>query len=67
MAGSSKDCDPLTSESKETNVADEDMSHLDYIDKLLVKDSSEKLQFLEFERQMFLDAVYNDALVICAK
>lgn len=42
----------------------EDMNDLMQVDELLDK-SDNKL--LDFERQMFLDLIYNDALVICGK
>lgn len=44
-----------------------DMSNFEHIEKILENDSSTNLKFLEFERQMFLDSIYNDGLVICAK
>lgn len=67
MAGSSKDCMPSTSKSKEDDDDDVDMSEFDHIDKILEKDESDSLKFLDFEKQIFLDCVYNDSLVICAK
>lgn len=67
MAGSSKDCMPSTSKRIQDDDNDVDMSEFDQIDKILEKDSSDELNFTEFERQMFLDCVYNDGLVICAK
>jgi hypothetical protein len=44
-----------------------DLSNFEHIEKILENDSSTKLKFLDFERQMFLDSIYNDGLVICAK
>lgn len=67
MAGSSKDCMPSTSKSKEGDDDDIDMSEFDRIDKILEKDESEILKLLDFEKQIFLDCVYNDGLVVCAK
>ncbi|CAO1410792.1 unnamed protein product [Diamesa serratosioi] len=40
------------------------MDDLDQVDELLDKSDS---KLLDFERQMFLDLIYNDALVICGK
>lgn len=37
---------------------------MDEVDELLDKSDS---KLLDFERQMFLDLIYNDALVICGK
>lgn len=42
----------------------EDMHDLIQVDELLDKSDS---KLLDFERQMFLDLIYNDALVICGK
>lgn len=42
----------------------EDMNDLMQVDELLDKSDS---KLLDFERQMFLDLIYNDALVICGK
>lgn len=42
----------------------EDMHDLIQVDDLLDKSDS---KLLDFERQMFLDLIYNDALVICGK
>lgn len=67
MAGSSKDGMPSTSKATEDEGDDVDMSEFDRIDKILEKDESESLRFLDFEKQIFLDCVYNDGLVICAK
>ena len=44
-----------------------DMSNFDQIEKVLENDISTKLKFLDYEKQMFLDIIYNDGLVICAK
>jgi hypothetical protein len=55
-----KQCDKETEEDKnvEINVK---LSELD-------KDSCKELKLLDYERQMFLDCIYNDAtLTICAK
>lgn len=37
------------------------------LDEILGSSASNKVKMLEFERQMFLDCVYNDGLVICGK
>ena len=42
----------------------EDMHDLIQVDELLDKSDS---KLLDYERQMFLDLIYNDALVICGK
>lgn len=67
MEESTKICEPSTSKATIEDDDDVYMSELDHIDKILEKDSSSELKFLEFERQMFLDCIYNDGLVICAK
>lgn len=67
MEESNKDSEPSTSKAIAADNEDVDMAELDQIDKMLEKDSSNELKFLEFERQMFLDCIYNDGLVICAK
>jgi hypothetical protein len=58
---------PSTSKAKEEDEDDMDTSEFDRIDKMLEKDESNSLKFLDFEKQTFLDCVYNDGLVICAK
>lgn len=67
MEESSKDCEASTSKATTEDNEDVIMAELDHIEKILEKDSSDELKFLEFERQMFLDCIYNDGLVICAK
>lgn len=57
--------------SKDLNNQDEldddvDFNEINKLEEILSKAGSQ-IQMLEFERQMFLDCVYNDALVICAK
>jgi hypothetical protein len=54
-------------ESIELEDNDDDLAEIDNAEILLKRDQSENLKFLEFERQMFLDCIYNDALTICAK
>lgn len=44
-----------------------DLSEINQLEEILANAGTEKVQMLEFERQMFMDMVYNDSLVICAK
>lgn len=61
-----KECLPSTShEAKEDD--EDEFLELDRIDKIMAKDSSDELKCLDFERQMFLDCIYNDGLIICGK
>ena len=48
---------------------DEDINlhEANQLDEILGSAPSEKVKMLEFERQMFMDSVYNDGLVICGK
>lgn len=57
----SKDDDDVTVVEDEVN-----MNEIKQLDEILGS-SSEKAKMLDFERQMFLDCVYNDGLVICGK
>jgi hypothetical protein len=60
---------PTTSETpknQEDLDDDVDLNEIDRLEEILSK-AGNQIQMLEFERQMFLDCVYNDALVICAK
>jgi hypothetical protein len=65
----SRSCEPSTS--KDARHLDEldddvDLSEINKLEEIL-SNAGSQIQMLEFERQMFLDCVYNDALVICAK
>ena len=56
-------------EDEATNVEDEgdiDMKEVIEIDEIL-SSTGGQVKMLDFERQMFLDCVYNDGLVICGK
>lgn len=44
-----------------------DLTEINQLEEILANAGSEKVQMLEYERQMFMDMVYNDSLVICAK
>lgn len=46
---------------------DIDIKELVQLDEILGNSASGKVEMLDFERQMFLDCVYNDGLVICGK
>lgn len=46
---------------------DDDLREIIQIDEILGSSSSGQVKMLDFERQMFLDCVYNDGLVICGK
>lgn len=46
---------------------DIDITEINQIDEILRKSEAENVKMLDFERQMFLDCVYNDGLVICGK
>ena len=37
------------------------------LEEILGNSGSNEVKMLDFERQMFLDCVYNDGLVICGK
>lgn len=67
MEEGSKKSEPSASKVIESIDDDIDMSELDRIEKIIEKDASEELRLISFEKQMFLDCVYNDGLVICAK
>jgi hypothetical protein len=54
-------------ETNQTDLDDDvDLNEINKLEEILSKSGSQ-IKMLEFERQMFLDCVYNDALVICAK
>lgn len=56
------------SESAEIIDDDDNISDLIGIEEILARSSaSDTEKLLEFEMQMFLDMIYNDGLVICAK
>lgn len=70
MEEGSKEPEEKSCEKKDEVKDDEEslnLSNLDNIERILEEDAENKLKFLEFERQMFLDSVFNDGLVICAK
>lgn len=57
-----------TEEGDAENPAEElDIKELMQLDEILGKSASGQVKMLDFERQMFLDCVYNDGLVICGK
>lgn len=61
--------EPVNVEDEAANVEDEgdiDMKEVIEIDEIL-SSSGGQVKMLDFERQMFLDCVYNDGLVICGK
>lgn len=71
MDGDNKDTQKNGSENEQTVEKIEIDEEIEYeltdAEKILEKDCSIELNCLEFERSMFLDMVYNDALCICAK
>ncbi|KAG5680775.1 hypothetical protein PVAND_010262 [Polypedilum vanderplanki] len=57
-----------TNEQKEKNIEDDiNVEEINFMEKILEKDASDELKCLDFERQMFLDCVFSDGLMICAK
>lgn len=56
-----------SSKDEEVTIADEEvnLNEIEQLDEIL--GSSDKIKMLDFERQMFLDCVYSDGLVICGK
>lgn len=66
-----EDKDPAAIPDEDTNVQELDdnidLSEINQLEEILANAGTEKVQMLEFERQMFMDMVYNDSLVICAK
>lgn len=46
---------------------DLNMNEIEQLDEILGGSGSGKGKLLDYERQMFLDCVYNDGLVICGK
>lgn len=46
---------------------DIDLTEINQLEAILSNAGSEKVRMLEFERQMFIDTVSNDSLVICGK
>lgn len=66
-AGETADVSKDNSETLKNNEEDPNLSDLDKVEKVLEVESQSKLRFLDFEKQMFLDCVFNDGLVICAK
>lgn len=68
----SKEVEPDGGESKEAehledNDEDFNINEIVQLDEILGNNSAEKVKMLDYERQMFLDCVYNDGLVICGK
>lgn len=58
----------VTPVNKNENIEESiDLSEIENAENFLESVSDENLKFLEFERQMFLDCIYNDGLVICSK
>jgi len=55
--------------SEETIAADDDIdiSDIAQADAILEKSALSSVKMLEFEKQMFMDCVYSDGLVICGK
>lgn len=46
---------------------DFDINEIAQLDEILGASNAANVKLLDFERQMFLDCVYNDGLVICGK
>lgn len=71
MEGGSEEIVAQASVSGEANNQDLDdnidLSEINQLEEILSNAGSEKVRMLEFERQMFMDSVYNDSLTICAK
>jgi hypothetical protein len=57
----------VTEEEAENPAEEFDIKELEQLDEILGKSASGQVKMLDFERQMFLDCVYNDGLVICGK
>lgn len=53
-------------EEAEMNEDDIDLKEVIQLDEIL-SSSGGSVKMLDYERQMFLDCVYNDGLVICGK
>lgn len=59
--------DKHCTEESENLADDADFQEIIHIDEILSNSDSNQVKMLDFERQMFLDCVYNDALAICGK
>lgn len=61
--------DPTVEEPKELEEVEDDtnINEIIQLDEILGSSGAEKTKMLDFERQMFMDCVYNDGLVICGK
>lgn len=57
----------MEAEEAENPEDDVDIKELMQLDEILGNSATGKIKMLDFERQMFLDCVYNDGLVICGK
>lgn len=60
---------PAQGKPEEIDISDEevDLREVNKIEEILGSSASRKVKMLEFERQMFMDCLYNDGLVICGK
>lgn len=56
--------DAETGEVEEENINFHEVIQLE---EILANSGSNDVKMLDFERQMFMDCVYNDGLVICGK
>ena len=65
----SETSEAVAMETEEAEKADDDVNikELMQLDEILGSSATGKIKMLDFERQMFLDCVYNDGLVICGK
>jgi hypothetical protein len=66
---SSETSGQVAKDSEKIEILDDDLdlAEITQIDEILRKSGAENVKMLDFERQMFLDCVYNDGLVICGK
>jgi hypothetical protein len=70
MDGPGKNIEPSTSKELEevAEVDDDiDMKEIEIVQLDEILSSPGEAKMLDYERQMFLDCVYNDGLVICGK
>lgn len=65
----SKDEEPGADKPEDVVDPDDDinLNEVIQLDEILGSGGAEKIKMLDYERQMFLDCVYNDGLVICGR
>lgn len=57
----------VATEDVETVEEEMNLNEIIQLEEILGNSGENKVKMLDFERQMFMDCVYNDGLVICGK